>query len=1139
MILFLTTLAAFFALALPAHADPVSAVAGFIATALGVGAATATAIANLAIGLGASLLSKVIGKATAERPGVNVQDQVAIGDDSALSFILGDYATAGKRKYIGSWGKNTRWITEVLEFSALPVSGVQNVWFNDELGEIAYGEPAYRPGGPLMGYPVKNFSEGVGTSEERDRVWIKFQNGNQSTADAFLVDIFGDDEDYPWSPAMIGTGKAYAVVTYYYDPEVMTARPNVLIEPEPLALYDPRKDSSTGGSGSHRWGNRATYEPSRNAAVIAYNVARGIYYGSEWIFGGRNLPAWRLPRAEWVAAMTACDRAVTLAVGGTEPAYRAGLQVNANMRALDVLDSLGQAANMRFAEVGGMLKPLVDLPAAAVYAFTDAEVGLAEGQSYKPFAALGDTFNAISASYPEPAEKWTTRDAPEYIAADLRAEDGGRYLPTSISYPAVPYRRQVQRLNRAQLRDFRRMRIHQFTLAPEACGLEPLDMVSWSSAQNGYLSKLFIVESVAKTPSMKVAVTLREVNPEDYDWSSDLELPTTITTPKPVRPWVQAITGFGATAVTITDSATRARRVAIQVSCDDDEVGVSTIHVETRKLGETALEVDAILPWREPYIWNVHGVAPVTAYQVRARLQSSITPKSAWTDWVNVTTDAIYLGDDDFVDGILGLFEGAGLKATRDILDRSVPGGYEGELAWSRADNSLYEWDATLGIWIHFIAESLQGVLDETYFAASMRPPRLVVSLPASGIGVGDLVVLLSTGRLYRWTGTAWVDQNAADQIVGQLTAAQIAAGAIGVDQLAAKAMVASKVAITAFDNLVLDNQMQDRDSWGTNATATWVTHNPNGGVTTAQAQCRGTFVVNPRPDNTLTSITSDWASISPGDEIFASCRIGATAAHSSRLILQFADLSGAILGAAAVAKTSMTWGRISTSGVAPEGAVLVRIVLRVDDAGYAAGGSIVFSQPVMRRKGVGELIVDGTIRGTHIVVGTLTGGLLASTGIITGSAQIDGAVITRAHIQTLAVDTLRLADNAVTVPVGATNSSDLRLYPATGEVTLLSVSMVREGAPTMLWATAQIGGYITSSIAMFRLYRDSTLIAQFPSVSGNDGAQTSASFAFRDANLGTGATTYSLRVERFTSGEYTGDPQIVNRSLVAMHVKK
>ncbi|MDQ7775250.1 MAG: hypothetical protein Q4615_04705 [Paracoccus aminovorans] len=653
----------------PAHAGPVMAAVAWVGSALkGVG--IAASLLRVAIGVGASLLSSAIAKATADKPKVDVQFEVDFGDDTPLSFVVGDYATAGKLKYVAGWGKNRRFVTEVIEVSCLP-QGYGSIWVGDEAGtpnglrayitgtfqpgqQSGWAEAATVPGGSIdMGMVLTNLSD------DGNRICVKWVDGTQAAADPLLVWAFGSDDDYPWTAEMIGTGKSYAIVTTRYDSDTLTSKPSWLFKPAPLPMYDPRKDSTAGGSGAHRWGNRSTYEATRNPAVIAYNIARGIYYGSEWIFGGRNLPAWRLPLAEWFAAMNACDATVNLAGGGTEPAFRCGLQIRADMTPADVLEEIGRAANMRFAEVGGMLKPIVGLPGAAVFAFTDESILITEGQSYKPFNGLGETYNALSATYPEPAEKWSTKDAPEYIDTAATAADGGRYLPTSLSYPAAPYRRQVQRLMRAQMRDYRRMRLHQFYLPPEAYALEPLvDMVSWSSERNGYLNKLFVVEQVDPTPGMNVLVTLREVDPSDYDWSSDFELPTTVVTP--VTPPISAlpISGFVAEGVALQDAGGTNRRPAIRIACNGDETGVTDIQLQVRLSGQTTNIVDVTRPFSDPYQWFVQDVLPAQDYQVRARLLSELRVQSIWTDWTLAITPDIRLGRDDIAEDIIADVDG-------------------------------------------------------------------------------------------------------------------------------------------------------------------------------------------------------------------------------------------------------------------------------------------------------------------------------------------------------------------------------------------------------------------------------------------------------------------------------------------------
>lgn len=636
--------ATFVALASPAHADPISAVAAWVGSTFAVGAATALAITQFAVGATLSFVRAAWQKRQMGRMGgASVSFDVQMADDLPLSFVVGRYATAGKRKYIGSWGDNTRFITEVIEYSSLP-QGLEGIWINDERGNILLDQGQETLGGIAnVGYRLTNYNRDGAT-----RIWVRWMDGTQIAADQTLINLFGGDANYPWTAQHIGRGKSYAIITSLYDDETLTQYPTFLIEPAPLAMYDLRFDSTNGGNGPQRWGDRSTYLPTRNPAVISYNVARGIYYNGEWVFGGKNLPAWRLPVAEWMAAANACPSPVTLADGSTEPRYRCGMEIHVDMEAASVLEELGQSANMQFAEVGGRLKPIVDLPGAAVFAFTDGDILITEGQSFNPFYPATETFNSISATYPEPGEKWSSKDAPEYIDEVSRTADGGEKRPVSIEYGAVPYARQVQRLMRAQMRDFRRMRRHQFQLPPDAYALEPgIDMVSWTSDRNGYVNKLFVVESVAKTPGMNVQVTLREVDPSDYDWSSDFERPIVITPPVNPRPFIQPIRGLAVVPATIPDASGNARRPAILVACNGDEVGVTEIQIEARRAGTNVTVIDTLRRFSAPFSWYLQNVLPMTDYEVRARLLSDLTPRSAWSSWLTVTTPDVRLGPSD------------------------------------------------------------------------------------------------------------------------------------------------------------------------------------------------------------------------------------------------------------------------------------------------------------------------------------------------------------------------------------------------------------------------------------------------------------------------------------------------------------
>lgn len=655
----------------PAHAGFVPAAVAWVSSTFAVTAATAAAALNFVGGIALNAIAGALYRP--KLPGADVSVDVKVGDNLPLSFVVGESATAGKRKYVGNWGDNTRFITEVLEYSALP-QGLDGIWINDERGNIRLADGMETLGGIAnVGYRLRNYNRDGAT-----RIWVRWLDGTQMAADQTLINLFGNDPDYPWTAAHIGRGKSYAIVTSLYDDETLTSYPDFLVEPTPLPLYDWRFDSTNGGNGTQRWADQSTHRPTRNPAVIAYNIARGIYFGSEWVYGGKNLPAWRLPIAEWTAAANACDQLVTLASGATEPRYRCGLEISVDMEPASVLDEIGRSANMKFAEVGGRLKPIVDLPGAAVFSFTDGDILTTEGQSFSPFYPASDTFNAITASYPERGEKWATKDAPEYIDTAAREDDGGRYLPTSMSYGAVPFGRQVQRLMRSQMRDFRRTRIHQFYLAPDAYALEPgIDMVSWTSDRNGYINKLFVVENVTKTPGMNVLVSLREVDPSDYDWSSDFERPIVITPPVNPRPFVQTSDGFNVAPSTILDQASNARRPDVLATYVGDQVGITSIQIRARVLGRTELVVDTLRRWNVGQAWRSFNVLPSTAYEFQARLYSDLTPRGAWSPWRTVTTPDVGFTWEDWDEALREEIEGdlalipAAVEAAADARARA------------------------------------------------------------------------------------------------------------------------------------------------------------------------------------------------------------------------------------------------------------------------------------------------------------------------------------------------------------------------------------------------------------------------------------------------------------------------------------
>lgn len=633
-----------------AHAGPVVGIFLAIGQAIAGLGVLGQFIVGIALKVGLSLLQKALQKKPKEPA---LQADISVGGDNPLSIVMGAFATAGQLEYVNFWGNVDKtpnaYITHVVSLSDLPLHALTGLWVNDQKVTL----PTMTGTAPTaQGWPVAEFAQ-----DGKDYLWIKFVDGSQTAADGFLTSTFGGDTDRPWQSDQIGRGVAYAIVTARRNDKLFSGIPSYLFETDGILLYDVRKDSTAGGSGSHRWNTPSTWEVSSNPVIHIYNVIRGVRYGSEWVYGGQTMEAYQLPAANWMAAANACDEVISLVGGGSEPRYRAGCQITVDQPPADAIESILKGCSGRVAEVGGAFKITVGAPGAAVYSFTDEQIIVTEAQSFDPFPGLEQTFNGAQASYPEPAEKWASKDAPAYLRSDLEVLDDNRRLVTGLTFPTVPYAIQVQRLLKEAVEDARRFKQHQFYLAPDAQILEPGDVVAWTSTRNSYSNKKFLVIEVADQPNMLVLVTLKEIDPSDFSWNPETdEHEYSVGPVGPIRPPVQAFAGWAVEQYTFTDAAGVARRPGILVKADGDLDDVEFVRVQVRRAGTTTVIYDQVYPYgnsatnTDPLLIPIEfsAILPSTAYEARGLLEPYSGRDTEWSDWLSVTTPDVRLGPDDF-----------------------------------------------------------------------------------------------------------------------------------------------------------------------------------------------------------------------------------------------------------------------------------------------------------------------------------------------------------------------------------------------------------------------------------------------------------------------------------------------------------
>lgn len=557
-----------------------------------------------------------------------VRGTLQSGGDLSPRFIVGRYGTGGQLRYAGYWGNAgdvpNAYYSKVIEVSCLPIRGFSGFFVNGERVTLGGAKTG------TLGYPVLEYRAGG-----VDHLWINPYLGNQTTEDPLMLAQFGAHPDRPYA-GMIGRGCGMFVATALVNRELFTSLPEYLAEVDGIVLDDPR------GDGQHD-----------NPIVAIYTLLKGLTYGGEWVYGPQGMTNANFRAANLESEADKCDVPRVLAGGGTEKRYRIGLDIALEEEPHAVVGELLKGCAGRWADLGGVYRFLVGGPSEAVVSFNDEDIVTSQQQTFEPFPGLENLFNAMNATYPEPAESWELKEAPPRYRSDLEVLDDNRRLPFSTQYKAVPWAVQVQELMRAAIEEVRRFRKHTHTMPPEWWEYEPLDVAAWTSTRNGYVGKDFLITTMDDLPNANQFVGLQEMDASDYAWSSEFQLPYDLAPLVIARPAPQPIIGFAVEPYTGVDNEGNPRRPGFRIyGYGSGLVDVQEVWVQSRLAGGVGLILDGRAPYDpaelDPSLqWSGDPLLPATAYEVRGKLVPFSGRPTEWSAWLPVTTEDVRLGLDD------------------------------------------------------------------------------------------------------------------------------------------------------------------------------------------------------------------------------------------------------------------------------------------------------------------------------------------------------------------------------------------------------------------------------------------------------------------------------------------------------------
>lgn len=588
-------------------------------------------VISLAISYGTARIQQKKAEAEAkkrEKENAGRKLSVTYGERDPRRVSIGVVCGAGQEVYRNTYGAANKYLEIVYRLSD---------WYETSLLRVA-SDGAWVTLGAADGNGWREVTSG----EYDGAAWVKYVDGSQTTADSQLVT--NSNPSGRWENTAKGDGIAYAIVRVEQNTKRPLNEPRFRFERQGAPLYDWRKDTTVGGSGSHRWNDVSTWEFSENPILALYAYMRG---GFEWdgdTFCGMDVEADWLPLEKWTAAADICDQTVNYTLDGgaaSENRYRASVDlVAAGQDHGSNIDVLLESCAGFLVNGANTVYPVINAAQTAVATLTDADLIDGEAIEFDRDGSFGDRVNAVRGTYVDPASLYENVGYEPIVNSAAQTLDG-RSRDFEMSFLQVPSKRQAEQLASIYLLESRYPATKRVTVDPKWQVLEPGDWITWTGDIDGedrdyQVSGIDVMADDALVPRM-VILSLIERNSAIYGAVDNI---TSYTFPaQPGEPtFIDEADNFALLGVQVEQSSGTGLRPAIRATWNlEDDDTVEDIEIEYWPTDQSDTRFNAITKYENARMFLQAGIVAETEYTVRHRLISPLR-ETVWSATQTVTT---------------------------------------------------------------------------------------------------------------------------------------------------------------------------------------------------------------------------------------------------------------------------------------------------------------------------------------------------------------------------------------------------------------------------------------------------------------------------------------------------------------------
>jgi hypothetical protein len=346
------------------------------------------------------------------------------------------------------------------------------------------------------------------------------------------------DETTNWTSDHKLSGLAYVALRFKWNQDAFNGLPEVRVTVRGKKIYDPRLDSTKGGSGSHRQDDATTWAYSANSSLVLLDYLRNTRYG-------KGLPndAFETNYDSFKTSANTCDTQVTPYSGATSDInlFETNAVIDSEKKVLENVRELLVPMRAIFNYTQGKYKVIIEGTGSSQLLLTKdnvvSEVKLqGENKSEKYNRVIG-TFTNPEKDYQSDTVSYPPFDDSALDPADQHAtmlsDDNNTLLERSFDMLQVTSPYQAEEICENILKRSRNNLKAEVTVTSEALNLSIGDIVTATYDTAGFSAKPFRVMSLAINSDSTVTLGLEEHQDNFYTWEEKGEAPTIADTVLP------------------------------------------------------------------------------------------------------------------------------------------------------------------------------------------------------------------------------------------------------------------------------------------------------------------------------------------------------------------------------------------------------------------------------------------------------------------------------------------------------------------------------------------------------------------------------------------------------------------------------